>query len=110
MHPHSRVFDLKRFGNIDCKKSLVIVVSPLLALMEDQVSSFTAKGLAVGSVTHKSTAEEKQRVREGKFQLVFFSPESLLAGRNWREVLQSEPYRSNTVAFVVDEAHCVHKW
>ena len=46
----------------------------------------------------------------GTLHLVLFSPESLLSGHRWRELLEVEPYKSNIVAFVVDKAHCVKKW
>ena len=71
---------------------------------------YSARGLKVGCVTGESSSEEKSQVVKGNFQLVFFSPESLLSGHRWRELLQVEPYRSNLVAFIVDEAHCVKKW
>ena len=51
-------FDLKRFASIEAKQSIVVVVSPLLALMKDQVATYSAKGLLVGSVTHKITPKE----------------------------------------------------
>lgn len=102
-------FDLRKFGSLEAKRSIVIVVSPLLALMKDQVASYSAKGLSVGSVTHEITVTERCRVREGNYQLLYFSPESLCK-RQWFDQLQLEPYCSNIVAFVVDEAHCVKKW
>ena len=43
----------------------------------------------------------------GKVQLLYISPESLLINSEWREMLQSDIYCENLVAFVVDEAHCV---
>ena len=89
---------------------IVIVVSPLIALMKDQVAIYREKGLKVGCVTRESTSEERSQAVKGIFQLVYFSPESLLCGRRWREQLQLEPYRSSVVAFIVDEAHCVKKW
>jgi len=49
-------------------------------------------------------------VSDGRYQVVFLSPEALLTDRYWREVLQSQTYQSNLVAFVVDEAHCIRKW
>ena len=53
-------FDLKRFGSLEppAERSIFIVVSPLLALMKDQVATYSAKGLSVGSVTHEITPEE----------------------------------------------------
>ena len=92
------------------RQSIVIVVSPLIALMKDQVAIYSAKGLKVGCITGESTPEVKNQVVKGNFQMVYFSPESLLSGHRWRELLQDEPYRSNVVAFIVDEAHCVKKW
>ena len=90
--------------------SIVLVVSPLIALMKDQVATLSAKGLSVGCVTRESSNAEKAMALSGQYQLVLFSPEALLTVRRWREMLQSEVYKSRIVAFVVDEAHCVKKW
>ena len=90
--------------------SIVIVVSPLIALMKDQVAAYSSKGLKAGCITRESSAVEKAEVVKGNLQLVYFSPESLLLGHRWRELLQTEPYLSNVVAVVIDEAHCVMKW
>ncbi len=51
-----------------------------------------------------------EEVHEGRHQVIFFSPESLLTEDTWRDMLQSWHYRENLVGFVVDEAHCVKKW
>ena len=104
-----RIFDLKRFGSMDPKQSIMIVVSPFLALMKDQVATYSSKGLSVRCVTHETSQSEISKVREGKYQLLFFSPEAF-SKRKWLEQLQVEPYRSNIVAFVVDEAQYVKKW
>ena len=47
-----RLFDLEKFGTIEKKESIVVFVSPLKALVEDYVSSFTSKGI---SITKKSS-------------------------------------------------------
>ena len=94
-------------------RSIVIVVSPLIALMKDQVSKLTAKGVKSVFVTipddecDDSFAEE---LHEGSYQVVFFSPESLLTVEAWRDMLVSDVYRGNVVGFIVDEAYCVKKW
>ena len=49
-------------------------------------------------------------ILEGKYGVVYSSPEQLLQRSKWREMLQSEVYQKNLVAIVVDEAHCVKQW
>lgn len=95
---------LKRDGSKQSERSIVIVVSPLLALMKDQAASFSLKG---ASITKDTAEEERSRVQKGCYQVFFFSPESLLCGSRW---LHEDPYYSHVVAFVIDEAHCVKKW
>ena len=77
--------------------SIVICVSPL---MLDQQQKFSRYGLAtefVGEAQEDPNAIA--RVKEGRVQLLYISPESLLTTHQWRV------YRENLVAFVVDEAH-----
>ena len=92
------------------KNSIVIVVSPLVAIMKDQVSTFTSKGIQAACVISDISHEVKTGVEEGQYQLVFFSPEQLLARNSWRSMLRTDIYWDNLVAFAVDEAHCVKKW
>ena len=49
--------------------SIVIVVSPQIALMKDQVASYSAKGLKVGCITSKSSSEDRSQAVSGNFQL-----------------------------------------
>ena len=92
------------------KGSIVIVVSPLVALMKDQVRCMTerdVRAVFVGDADDDSSVDE---ICEGKYQLVFMSPESLLTDPKWRDMVQSPIYQEKLVALVVDEAHCVKKW
>ena len=91
-------------------QSIVLVVSPLVALMKDQVAHCTSRGLTAGFISSDSSDSMKKEILEGKCQVVFISPESLFTGRRWRDMLREEPYVSNLVGFVVNEAHCVKKW
>ena len=94
-------------------QSIVIVVSPLIALMKDQVSALNDKGLSAVYVSgDTSECNEKiiEELHEGNFQVVFFSPESLLTDETWRDMVLSKLYKESVVGFVVDEAHCVKKW
>lgn len=52
----------------------------------------------------------KRGVQEGKYELVYFTPELLIDGKRWRRVLTSSSYCSRQRGFIVDEAHCVAKW
>ena len=94
--------------------SIVIVVSPLISLMKDQVHSLATKGIRAAFVTKETTKDcansVEQQLHEGAYQLVFFSPEALLCDDVWREMIQTSIYQENVVAFVVDEAHLIKKW
>ena len=89
--------------------SIVIVVSPLVALMKDQVNileKFGVKAVYVGG-TNTAVGEV---IKQGQFNILFFSPECLLTQLDWRDMLHSPVYQEQLVAFVIDEAHCVKKW
>ncbi len=106
-------FDTLRSRNcLTETRSIVIVVSPLVALMEDQVASFTGKGIRSIRVQKEQAMgqETVDELHEGLYQMLFFSPESLLTDETWRDMIQSSVYGQNTVGFVVDKAHCVKKW
>jgi len=100
----------------DCLKgrtceSIVVVVSPLIALMKDQVRAMSernVKAVYAGEVDEDSQTEDD--VMAGRYQLVFMSPETLLGSERWRDMLVSPVYHQNVVGLVVDEAHCVKKW
>ena len=75
-----RVFDsLKGMEN----KSIVVVVTPLIALMKDQVATFTAKGLSAAYVNAETDIKTRDMIYKGQFQLIFIGPEQLLGKRKW---------------------------
>ncbi len=92
--------------------SIVLVVSPWVALIKDQVDSFTKKGVKAVHVLKEKTMSDDvlEKLHEGKYQLLFFILENLLTEEGWRNMFQSPVYAQNVVGFVVDEAHCVKKW
>ena len=90
--------------------SIIVVVSPLIALMADQVSSLCKKGMKAIHVSGNLNETVVSDIHQGKFQALFFSPEQLLQNTVWRDMLLSSVYEENLVGFVVDEAHCVKKW
>ena len=90
-------------------KSIVLVVSPLIALMKNQVKAMQERNV---SSLYAGDMDEKARheVCSGKYQLIFISPESLTSSDWWRDVLLSPVYQDNLVGFVIDEAHLVKQW
>ncbi|ESR26539.1 DNA helicase RecQ [Lutibaculum baratangense] len=88
---------------------LTIVVSPLIALMEDQVAALTVAGLAAGAIHSGKSRDENvavwRRVAAGEIRLIYMSPERLLSDR-MIAALQRLPVR----LIAVDEAHCVSQW
>ncbi len=86
-----------------------VVVSPLIALMKDQVDNARAMGLAAGSLNSASSPRERaetwRALREGGLDLLYVSPERLLVP-DFLEELASAALSF----FAIDEAHCVSEW
>jgi len=85
----------------------VVCISPLIALMMDQVTKFNAMGIESVYCCDCSTMNYAVT---GKVQLVFASPESLLTNSKFRDMLLSPMYQKHLVAITVDEAHCIKTW
>ena len=86
-----------------------LVISPLIALMKDQVDALRARGIAAARLDSSLTAEETQRVyadlREGKLKLLYVAPERL-SGETFLERLR----RVKISLLAIDEAHCISEW
>ena len=91
--------------------SVLLVVSPLIALMKDQVNSLTAKGLKAVHLTEQSDYDKIIDTTDGCIipTFVFVSPESL-AQKKLRNLITSEEFRINCVGVAIDEAHCITNW
>jgi len=90
-------------------RGLTVVVSPLIALMHDQVEAARENGLAAACLNSTLEAEEARAVwrgvREGAVRLLYVSPERM-ASERFREVLAAQ----GVALFAVDEAHCISEW
>ena len=64
----------------------IVVISPLIALMEDQVVAYSAKGIKATYTGFESDMGKKASVNGGAYQLVF-SPEALISDSKWRHML-----------------------
>ena len=81
-----RVFDILRPGS----RSIVLVISPLLALMKDQVTSLSQKKVKAVYIAGRKDREFVGQVYSGEFHVVFCSPESLPTSETWRNMLYCE--------------------
>jgi ATP-dependent DNA helicase RecQ len=86
-----------------------IVVSPLIALMHDQVDALREAGVAAAYLNSSLDAHEQREIERklsaGELDLLYVSPERLLTGR-FLELLD----RTQVALFAIDEAHCVSQW
>ena len=89
--------------------SIAIVVSPLLALMQDQVANFQRRGLKCTYVGPECSTN-RAAVIAGEYELIYISPECLLQDEEIRDMLRSDVFNDNLIALVVDEAHCIDTW
>ncbi|MDR5652750.1 DNA helicase RecQ [Ruixingdingia sedimenti] len=92
-----------------CRPGVTVVISPLIALMRDQVRALRAVGVEAGALTSGNTEAETEEVfralDEGRLKLLYMAPERLAAGGT-AAMLR----RIGTTMIAVDEAHCVSQW
>lgn len=85
-----------------------IVVSPLIALMKDQVGGLIANGIPAAALNSMMPEEERHRIRQhciqGKIKLLYISPEGLMSELHW--LLP----RMDISMIAIDEAHCISHW
>jgi ATP-dependent DNA helicase RecQ len=84
-----------------------VVISPLIALMHDQLRAATAVGIRAATLTSADSdrAETIERFKAGQLDLLYVAPERASAG-HFRELLS----RAKIALFAIDEAHCVSEW
>ena len=92
-------------------KSIAIVISPLVSLMEDQVGFLKSIGIMAEFVGDGLKDENaKKMVEQGECQIVYGSPEAFLSSKRWRAMLNSEIYKERLHLVAIDEAHCISHW
>ncbi|MBC7741062.1 MAG: ATP-dependent DNA helicase RecQ [Bdellovibrionaceae bacterium] len=90
-------------------QKLVVVISPLIALMKDQVSALQKRGIPSGCLYSGQTEDEKRKIfaqiNLGGTYLLYLSPE-----RVQKEGFQKWILTKDIALFAIDEAHCVSQW
>lgn len=90
-------------------EGLTLVVSPLIALMKDQLDALAAKGIAAGrldsSLDPTTLKKVENGIRDGSIRLLYVSPERFNNER-FVEMIQQIPI----ALFAIDEAHCISEW
>lgn len=95
------------------REGVGIIISPLIALMENQVKALKANGINALYINSTLSTDEKRKyveeIESGKVDLLYVSPELLLSERfyNWVKKLHST---IKIALFAVDESHCVSQW
>ncbi|MFU2075003.1 DNA helicase RecQ [Gallibacterium anatis] len=92
-----------------CFPGLTLVVSPLIALMQDQVDQLTANGVAAAYLNSSQTLEQQREIEQqalsGKLKLLYISPEKVMTTAFFYFIQQCQ------VSFIaIDEAHCISQW
>ncbi len=95
------------------KKGLTVVVSPLIALMQDQVEALRDNGIGAtlinSSLNSYQVRSREQAILAGKVKLLYIAPERLLSER-FLPFLDLVGEKIGIAAFAIDEAHCVSEW
>ena len=93
--------------------SVVLVVSPLVVLMIDQVQSLRTRGVACAIMSDHEGVDKYLLASEtdlSDYHLLFCAPEAVILVERWKQLICESPLHSRIVAIAVDEAHCVSKW
>ncbi|XP_022803321.1 LOW QUALITY PROTEIN: putative ATP-dependent DNA helicase Q1 [Stylophora pistillata] len=88
---------------------IVVVVSPLESLMNDQVSHLRELGLKAANISSLEDSK-RTRVESGEYSLVYGSPEAWLRNERWIFMLTNSVYSKKLCAIAIDEAHVARQW
>jgi len=84
-----------------------IVISPLISLIDDQVASLLAMGIAACAIGSNSSPDIEERAVQGEFPIIYATPEKMNV---WQSSLRQLMRHSKLVCVAIDESHCVSEW
>lgn len=95
------------------RDGVAIIISPLIALMQDQVDTLQQLGVSTAFLNSSLDAEAantiSDRLLQGDLKILYVAPERLLTG-NFQYLLEQLDSRVGIALFAIDEAHCVSQW
>eukprot|EP00795_Rhopilema_esculentum_P015002 gene15002-6156_t len=91
--------------------SNILVISPLLSLMHDQINDVNTQTELSAAGIFKGQAESVLAVIEdGTYSIFYTSPESILPSSRRRRILSGSRFADCCIGIVIDEAHCIRQW
>ncbi len=91
-------------------EGVTIVVSPLIALMKDQVDALRQNGISAAYLNSTQSMSEQQTVMQmlqmGQIKLLYLAPERLIGEAHFMQWLATQ----KVSLFAIDEAHCISHW
>lgn len=92
------------------KPCTIFIVSPLKALVQDQIKYLNSLGLKAIALTEDSEEYSIERVINGEYSYVYGSPESFLSKDAWRGIFSNRSFRAHLIGVAIDEAHSISHW
>ena len=110
----------KRPSITTVNKPVILVVSPLNALIKNQIKRSCQGTIKAGVLNVKKSKDtgslqldfsgNESLLKNAKYDIVYLHPKSLLSCEEGMELLQNKPYQESVRAIIVDEAHCILEW
>lgn len=87
------------------RSAIILLISPLVSLMKDQVQCLEQKGIKAPFIGGGQEQANLEKIFKGEMNSVYSSAEAVLENDQWREMVSLPMYQRNVIAVAVDEAH-----